>query len=463
MEDDISILLTFSFILFLILLNGFFVAAEFALLRVKKARLTELAEQGNKRAKIAEHVISRPDAYLTACLLGSTIASLCLGWISGPVIARYIVEPLLASLGAPASFTAPASFVIAFSLIAFIYVVFGELVPKSFAFTRAEGTSLWLSGPLMLLYRLFYPAIWLVNATAELVLKMIGVKSVELESGHTEEEIRYLIKESQKSGHIKEEELALMENIFVFSERVAREILIPRTMMACLYADATFEENLQIVQKERHTRFPIVESDKDHIIGLVHASDMYSAALSEKGHRDIRKLIRPITVVPESMKISQVLRTMQQDRIQMVAVVDEFGGTAGIITLEDIIEEIVGDIQDEFHRERAEVEVMDDRTSLDPRMLIQEINELFKINIENEEVNTIGGWVYSQINETPRAGQTVKHGDLEFVITEVEHLRIHRIEVNAVPVKEEDEEENLAEEQNMLEGASALAKGRAVS
>jgi CBS domain containing-hemolysin-like protein len=442
LEDGISILLNILLVLFLVLLNAFFVASEFALVRVRGTRLAELASSGNKRAKIAQHVTSRLDAYLSACQLGITLASLGLGWVGEPAVAHLIVEPLMEYFGAPEYMIAPVSFGIAFAIITFLHIVLGELAPKSIAIFKSEGTSLWLSGPLMLFYKMAYPAIWLLNGTANTLLRWIGIQPAsEHESGHTEEEIRILMKESQKSGHIDENELELVENIFDFSERVAREIMIPRTMLICLYADAPFEENLRIVQQERHTRYPVVEHDKDHIMGWVHASDVYNAALSSGPHakRDIREFIRPMKVVPESMEISQVLKTMQKDRTHMVTVVDEFGGTAGLITLEDIIEEIVGDIQDEIREERAQVEVLQDRTSLDARMLIEEVNELFHIDIVDGDVDTIGGWMYSHLDEAPKVGDTLTYGHLVFKITEVEHLRIQRIEVNALPWTGEEE------------------------
>lgn len=441
MEDDLWILLNLTIVLFLVLLNGFFVASEFALVKVKGTRLDELASKGNKRAKIAQHVTSRLDAYLFACQLGITLASLGLGWIGGPAIAHSIVEPLLTVIGAPEYLMSPVSFAIAFGIIIFLHIVLGVLAPKSLAIFKTEGTSLWLSGPLMVFYKMTYPVIWLLNGSANKLLSWIGIRpAADHDNGHTEEEIRLLMKESQKSGHIDENELALVENIFDFSERVAREIMVPRTMFACLYADSTFEENLRIVEEERHSRFPVVESDKDNILGLVHASDVYHAALhaEDEGDRDIRRFVRPMMMVPESMEISQVLRFMQKDRVQMVAVVDEYGGTAGLITLEDIIEEIVGDIQDELREERAEVEIVGDKTSLDARMLIQEVNALLQVQIEDDEVDTIGGWVYSQLEAAPQVGQVVALDDLIFEISEVEHLRIQRIIVRSSSESDRD-------------------------
>lgn len=411
------------------------------MVKVRSSQLTELANMGNRRARLAQHVSNHLDAYLSACQLGITLASLGLGWIGEPAIAHLIVEPFMTYFGAPEYLIRPVSFGIAFGIITFLHIVLGELAPKSIAIFRPVGASLWLSGPLMLFHKITYPAIWLLNGTANRMIGWFGIKPAsEEEEGHTEEEIRILMKQSEKSGYIDKEELELVENVFNFSERIAREIMVPRTKFICLYADEPFEVNLQIVQEKRHTRYPVVEKDKDHIIGMVHASDIYNLALSAED-QDIRAYIRELMVVPETMEISRILKAMQKSRAHMVAVMDEFGGTAGLITLEDIIEELVGEIQDEIREERSEVEVLDnERTSLDGRMLISEINELFHIEIESEGVDTIGGWIYGQLNDTPTVGQQVQCGELTFVITEMEELRIERIEVNALPVEAGQEE-----------------------
>lgn len=441
MDDDLSILISGLLVLFLVLVNGFFMASSYALVKVRESRLNDLVLSGSKRGAIAQHITSRIESYLLTCQLGMALAALALGWVGGVAIAPWLT-PLIQQFAIPEFWIEPISIVIAFAIITFLHVVVGVLAPQSIALHNAEGASLWLSGPLFLFHKLMYPATWLLNAAAHKWTSLMGIRlDHNNDSGHTEEEIRILMKESQQNGHIDEDELALVENVFNFSERVAREIMVPRTMFICLYANATFVENLEIVKKERHSRYPVADGDKDHIIGWVHASDVYNEALS-KGpdgvdYQDIVSFIRPMSVVPESMEISQVLKTMQQERIQMVAVVDEYGGTSGLITLEDIIEEIVGDIQDEIREERAEVEVLRDRTSVDARMLLQEVNDLFRVEIEDEEVDTIGGWIYSQLDETPSVGQQVIWRDMEFKITEVEHLRIERVEVNQLPWKDE--------------------------
>jgi CBS domain containing-hemolysin-like protein len=435
LEDGLSILLNLLLVLFLVLLNGFFVAAEFALVRVRGSRLSELVASGNARAKTAQHVSSRLDAYLSACQLGITLASLGLGWVGEPAIAGLIVAPLMTAMNAPEYLIHPTALGLAFAIITFLHIVLGELAPKSIAIFRSEGTALWLSAPLMWFYKLAYPLIWVLNGAANALLRWIGIEPAsEHDASHTEEEIRILIKESQKSGHIDEDELTLVENIFEFSERIAREIMIPRIMIECLYTDLSFEENLDIVMKTRHTRYPLVMEDKDDIRGIVIASDIYNAALTRGiGTIDINSFIRPVPHIPESMEISLVLRTMQRERVHMVVVVDEYGGTAGIVCMEDVLEEIVGDIQDELEHDKPEVEVFDTYTTLDGRFLLDKVNDLFNLDIEDDEVDTIAGWFYQQLAEKPYVGVKVTFGGIDFEITELDNLRINRIKVHALP------------------------------
>lgn len=435
MEDGLSILLNLVLVVFLVLLNGFFVAAEFALVRVRGSRLSELVASGNARAKTAQHVSSRLDAYLSACQLGITLASLGLGWVGEPAIADLIVAPVMTALNAPEYLIHPTALGLAFAIITFLHIVLGELAPKSIAIFRSEGTALWLSAPLMWFYKLAYPLIWVLNGAANTLLSWIGIEPAsEHDASHTEEEIRILIKESQKSGHIDEDELTLVENIFEFSERIAREIMIPRIMIECLYTDLSFEENLDIVMKTRHTRYPLVMEDKDDIRGIVIASDIYNAALTRGvGTIDINSFIRPVPHIPESMEISLVLRTMQRERVHMVVVVDEYGGTAGIVCMEDVLEEIVGDIQDELEFDKPEVEVFDTYTTLDGRFLLDKVNDLFNLDIEDDEVDTIAGWFYQQLAEKPYVGVKVTFGGIDFEITELDNLRINRIKVHALP------------------------------
>lgn len=335
-------------VIFLVLLNAFFVAAEYALVKVRQTRLTQLVKEGkHKRAQHAQKVTRQLDAYLSVCQLGITIASLGLGWMGEPVISSFI-RPLLAWLQVPLPFTEPISLVVAFALIAYMHIVFGELAPKTLAIQNSEHTSMSVAAPLIWSYRLVSPVIRLLNGAASLLLRLAGIGPVtKHESAHTEDEIRQLISQSHQSGHIDQTELALVDNIFSFSERLAREIMVPRPDMICLYDQDPYEKNLQVIRTFRHSRFPVARGDKDRLIGFVHASDFYLQAMSTD-HRDLLMILRPLLTVPGTMEISHILRLMQKKRSQMAIVIDENGGTCGLLTLEDILEELVGEIQDEF-------------------------------------------------------------------------------------------------------------------
>ncbi|GAB6934325.1 hemolysin family protein [Calditerricola yamamurae] len=429
----LTVLFNLLVVFLLVLLNGFFVAAEFAIVKVRQSRLLQLANEGNRKARYAQHVTNHLDAYLSACQLGITLASLGLGWVGEPAIAR-MIEPVLEPLGVPSMAVHSISFVIAFSFITFLHIVLGELAPKSIAIRKAEPATLWLSPPLMLFYKVMYPAIWFLNGTANAFLRRIGIEPVdELQQAHTEEEIRILVKQSHQRGLIDQTERVLVDNVFEFSERLAREVMVPRTKMVVLYLEDSFEENLSIARETRHTRYPVAEEDKDNIIGFVHVSDLYAEALKPGSEKSLKPLIRPILTVPESMELSQVLRLMQKKRVHMAIVVDEYGGTAGLLTLEDILEEIVGDIQDEFDNERPLWEKKGDVYSVDGRVLIETVNELLSLDIENEEVDSIGGWVYTRLEGAPEVGKTVVYDNVLFEVAEMDRLRISRLNIRRLP------------------------------
>lgn len=426
-----TFLLSFLLIIFLVLMNGFFVAAEFAMVKARNTRIDQLASEGNNRAKYARKITANLDAYLSACQLGITIASLGLGWAGEPIIADWLIE-MIAFFGwtIPAALLHTISFVIAFSAITFFHIVLGELAPKSLAIQRSESVTLWTAPLLVFFYRLMYPFIWFLNGTANRTLKLFGIPPVgEHDAAHTEDEIRILMEQSHRSGLIDKTEIALVDKIFEFSDRIVREIMIPRPDMVVLYKRLSFDENFKIAQEEKHTRFPLCGSDKDDILGFIHVKDLYELELKEGVHK-LSSIIRPVLTVPESMPVSKLLRLMQRKRCHIAIVIDEYGGTAGLITIEDILEEIVGEIQDEFDEERPAIEKLaGDEYSIDGRLLIEELNDYLNLDLNSEDNDTIGGWVYSRLETTPSVGMKVKQDDYEFEISEVDHLRISRIKV----------------------------------
>ncbi|MBB3109945.1 CBS domain containing-hemolysin-like protein [Paenibacillus phyllosphaerae] len=397
------------------------------MVKVRSSRIDSLVSGGNRRARFASNLTNHLDAYLSACQLGITLASLGLGWIGEPAIADAI-EPLLLKLNFNETLIHTVAFIIAFSIITLLHIVLGELAPKTVAIRKSEEVTLWTAMPLIVFHKIMYPFIWVLNGTANAILKLVGIEPAsEHDSAHTEEEIRILMKESHKSGLIDNTELTLMDNIFDFAETNAREIMIPRTEMTCLFTNLPFEENREIALKEMHTRYPVADGDKDNIIGFIHIKDLLK--VPTQSITDIRVIMRPMTTVPESMQISTLLKLMQKKKTQIAILIDEYGGTSGLVTLEDIMEEIVGEIQDEFDEERPNIERRDEDTySINGLMLIEEVNSYFGLEIETDDYDTIGGWLYSQIEIPPSRDQRVPiPGGQEFIIEETDHLRISRV------------------------------------
>ncbi|MDO7908477.1 hemolysin family protein [Paenibacillus sp. JX-17] len=444
-----ELFLNLFLVLLLVFLNGVFVAAEFSLVKVRHSRLTQLQSEGNKLASYALTVNRKLDAYLSATQLGITLTSLGLGWLGEPAVSELLVEPLMYRLGVQdQGIITTVSVVIGFCVITFLHIVLGELAPKSLAIQKTEGVALGLSAPLLLFYRVFLPVIWVLNASANGLLRIFGIQPAsEAEAAHSEEEIRILMNQSAKSGVIDKDEIKLMDNIFDFSDLLAREIMLPRTDMDCLYTNLPLEENLRIISETKHSRYPVAFEDKDQIVGFIHITDLLLADPDKQ--QDLASLVRPILNVPESMEVSHVLRLMQSKHSQLTLVVDEYGGTAGLLTAEEILEEIVGDLYDEFEDERPSVEINEDTISVDGRMLIEDVNDLTGIAIEDDEVDSIGGWLFKELEGNPAKGKKVEHAGVIFEVGEASRLRIMRVVIHRTPGMrlgaEQENEENLEE------------------
>ncbi|AYB42701.1 hemolysin family protein [Paenibacillus lautus] len=425
-----KLILNLLLVFLLVLLNGVFVAAEFSLVKMRQSRLTQLVSEGNRLAGIALKVNQKLDAYLSATQLGITLTSLGLGWIGEPAISELLVAPIMHSIGfTDERLISTISVAVGFCIITFLHIVLGELAPKSLAIQRTEGTALLLSAPLLWFYRIFLPVIWVLNASANRILKLVGIEPAsEAEAAHSEEEIRILMTESARSGVIDENEMKLMDNLFDFSDLRAREIMLPRTDMDVLFTNFTLEENLRIVNETKHSRYPVATDNKDRIVGFVHITDLLLAEPEKQ--RDLTSLVRPIMDVSESMEISQVLRKMQARHEQLALVVDEYGGTAGILTAEKILEEIVGDLYDEFEDERPEIEVYDESFSVDGRMLIEEVNDLTGLMIDEHDVDSIGGWLFKELEGNPAVGKKTTFDGVVFEVEESTRLRVTRVMIH---------------------------------
>lgn len=410
------------------------------MVKARSSRIDALALEGNIRAKFASRILGNMNAYLSACQLGITLTSLVLGWLGEPTIAR-IIEPLLTKVGMPQSFIHIIAFIIGFTIVTSFHITVGEQVPKTYAIRKSEAVTLWSAIPMIVFFKIMYPFIWVLNGASNWMLRKSGIEpESEHDVAHTEEEIRLMVKESHKGGFIDNTELTLVDNVFEFTETVAREIMIPRTELACLYADRTFEENMEIATTEMRTRYPVCDPDKDNIIGFIHIKDLFK---SRDGLDQIRSIVRPIMSIPESMPISALLKMMQKKRTEVALLIDEYGGTSGLVTMEDILEELVGEIHDEFDdEERSTIEQKDEYThSVDGLLHIEEFNDYFGLDIETDDYDTIGGWVYSQVEIPPKKNQRVLFKDYEMIVEEVDHMRVSRLVVRRLA---EDSEESQA-------------------
>lgn len=426
MTDPLPSLFTLGLMLLLVLLNGFFVSAEFAIVKIRSGRIDALVEEGRKNAVIVKSLLNHLDGYLSACQLGITLCSLGLGWLGEPVVAT-MLNPLFELAGLGDKPVHIISLFVSFLLIAVMHIVLGELAPKTIAVRKAEQITLLSARPMKVFYKLMFPFVWLLNGLSNGLLRLFGIAPVsEQDSLHTEEEIRVMMKESSESGLIDQTEMSLVDNIFEFAETTAREIMIPRTEMICLYTQNTLDENLSVALEGLRTRYPVCDVDKDHIIGFIHIKD-----LIRSNTQDYRDLLRPIMAVPESIQISELMKRMQRGRTQIAILIDEYGGTSGMVTLEDIVEQIVGEIQDEFDEERPGIEQLDENThSIDGLMLIESVNDRFGLRLDSEDYDTIGGWLYSRIEILPpQIGQTVEHDGYTYVVEELDNKRISRVKL----------------------------------
>ena len=429
--DLVPVLLQFILVAFLIAMNGFFVAAEFCCVKMRPSRLETLIQEGNKRAVYAKKLVDELDEALSVTQLGITLASLGLGWVGEPFVAELIL-PVTEYFGLGATLGHTISFALAFTLITSFHIILGELTPKSVAIANSEKILLSIALPMLIFWKVMYPFVIMLNVTATFVSHHLGLQAAgEGEVAHNPEEIRLLMEESHKQGLVDDTEVDFVDNVFDFTELSVREIMVPRTDMICLYVDKSFEENLETMLEEQMTRYPICNEDKDHIIGFLHVKDLITKNFSDikQISPNLSKLARKVFFVPESMNVSVLLKMMQKNRLQLAIVVDEYGGTAGMVTIEDIVEEIVGDIQDEFDEgERAEVEKRADNLfSIDAMLSLEDLDDEFKIKIDDEDVETVGGWLSDRLGGEPRVGQSESFEGNTFYVEEVDGVRITRI------------------------------------
>jgi CBS domain containing-hemolysin-like protein len=412
------------------------VAAEFSLVKVRKTRLEELVQQGNARARLALKVVSSFDTYLGATQLGITLASLALGWLGEPAIASLLEPVLIHNLPLSEWLISSISIAIGFTIITFLHIVIGELVPKSMAIHRTEALALFAVWPLYIFHKIGYPIIVLFHKAARLILELMNIKAAnEAEVAHSEDELRMIVSASQRGGLLDQMESELIDNVFDFADTLAREIMIPRQDMVCLFLDDSYEENMQVVKDANHTRFPLCVDDKDHVIGMIHLRDLMDFDLDQTQEKDLKTIMREILVIPEGMSVAKLLQVMRRRRIHLAVVADEYGGTAGLIALEDVIEEIVGDIEDE-HDEIAECDIQridDNSYEFDGRVLLDDVVELLNISLEQHDEDTIGGYIFGILGRRPEIGDKVTIGDYTFEVLKINGFRIVRVKTVLTP------------------------------
>ena len=420
----------------LIAITAFFVACEFAIVKVRSSRLDQLVVEGNQRAVLSKKIADNLDEYLSACQLGITISALGLGMLGEPTV-RMMLAPIFDVFVLDANVETILSFTIALVIVTYLHVVVGELAPKTIALHKAEELSLSLSVPLNIFYRLMYPIIKGMNGSARLVTRLLGFKSIsELEVGHTEEELRIILSDSLRSGEINQAEYKYVNRIFEFDDRVAKEIMLPRTEMMTVDKEMTLSEVFELLGVEQFTRYPIIDGDKDHVIGLINMKHLLTAYIKDpsNGSKSVINYMQPIIRVIETIPIGDLLLKIQRERIHMAVLLDEYGGTSGLVTIEDILEEIVGEIRDEFDMdELPELQIVGpDHYILDAKMLIENVNHALNIEILEEDIDTIGGWFMDQRFEAIQGEKIIEQG-YEFTVKEVDGNHILYLEAKKQP------------------------------
>ncbi|MDQ3118171.1 MAG: hemolysin family protein [Verrucomicrobiota bacterium] len=427
--DPAGLILTkLGIIALLVVLNGFFVAAEFALVKIRNSQLETLAAEGNKRAIVGQVVTGNLDAYLSACQLGITLASLGLGWVGEPFLAQ-MLQPVFALLHvqSPVVITS-ISFAIAFSLITFLHIVLGEQAPKILAIRKPLPTTLWVSAPLRFFYVIFKPAIWFLNASSNWVLKNIMrlEPATEHELSHSEEELRLILDESEKSDEVSTLGRDILVNALDMRRRVVRDIMTPRGEVVSLDLEESFEENVKKALESRHTRFPLCRGHLDNTIGLIHIKEL--VPMMRDPQPDLLRIRRDVLNVPEMMQLEKLLNMFLTKHAHLAVVVDEYGGTVGMVTLENVLEELVGDIQDEFDTEKEEFrEINENEFTLEGAVGLYELQDMADLTLESADVSTIGGYVTHLLGHLPKEGEQVQIENYLVTISKSDGRRVEEL------------------------------------
>lgn len=414
----------------LLLINAFFVAAEFAIVRARKVKIEQLTKDGNVDAKLALKALEDMNFFIAAVQVGVTIASIGIGWFGSPTI-EMMLKPILNKFPETQVYVAPITAIVAFLTVTFLHVVIGEQVPKCIALQYPEKISLYVAKPMNLFMIISKPFVWILNVACNGILRLLRVPVSTARVVHTIEDLDLLVDTSYDEGVLNETEKDMLHNMFNFSDLTAREVMIPRTDMVCVPIDMPFDELNKLAKDNQYTRYPVYDGDIDHITGLIHVKDLYSLSIEDK-ETTVESLQRKIMLVPETMTLDNLVREFKKNKSQMAVVVDEFGGTSGIITLEDVFEEIFGDVQDEFDEETGIdiEEIKPNHFLVNGMMRLDELAEYFDLpdeKLEVEDVDTIAGLVVKELGRLAVLDDFVKYGDFTFTVKEIDGARITKL------------------------------------
>jgi putative hemolysin len=410
----------------LILLNAYFVAAEYGLVTARRTRIQELEQQGNRRARAVLRIVADPPRFIAAMQLGVTATSLAIGALGEQALAR-VLDPILASV---------VAFALAFLIITFLHVVVGELVPKGVALGHSETTALAVSAPVRGFFVLFHPLIWVLQRSSEVILRALGLQPPGGEVDvYSEAELKMLLSRSTEEGELEQQEQEMLYKVFDFADKEVSAVMVPRPEVVALSVELPPEEALAAVIESPYTRYPVYRGSMDDVVGILHVRDLFSA-LNDRGLASVRieELLRPAHKVPETKDLAALLTEFRRTNQHMAVVIDEYGALEGIVTLEDLLEEIVGEIEDEFDLPDESVERLPDgRMRIDGTFPVDDFNEEFGTELPVEDYHTMGGFVFGRLGRAPEPGDWVEHDGFRFEVLEVEGSRIERLEVEVRP------------------------------
>jgi CBS domain containing-hemolysin-like protein len=414
----------------LIILNGFFVAAEYALVSVRRTRIQELEDEGSRRASMVKHAIDDINKYVSTAQIGVTVCSLVIGFLGEPVISALLEEPL-GSIGIEGNALRVISAMIAFTVLTYFHVVVGEVAPKNMALQKAERIAMWSIPIMATLRRMFTPVIWVLNSSSEVLLRMLKVEAVHSHLIHSEEELKMLVSQSSKGGVLEDSEQEMLYNVFDFADTDVAQVMVPRPDVVAFSVDMPPAELLAAVANQPFTRYPIYRGSMDDVVGILHIRDLFTNA--EQQGKDlvrVESLLRPAHVVPESKSLAGLLADFRRSKSHMALVIDEYGSLAGIVTLEDLIEEIVGEIDYEHDRpERPLEHIGENHIRVDGKFSVEELNERFELDLPSDDYHTIGGVVFGLLGQAPHEGDVVRLGKVRMEVVETDGPRIVHVDI----------------------------------